>query len=743
MVVASGQCPYKYDFPLPIRGSIGMSGIILEQGMFVLYAELRKFGINPLLLFPFKSYSNPNIAGSGFEPKPDGATLGGNVGGPSLVTLDNILEMRAALRANNVGLFEIYGDESFAQNEAERYGSESWFTTAYPGQHPSGFMTTFDAGPFITIQGGEFLRPELEDITDGDDHLDTDLHFLGGSGTLFDIDVGEVVFQPFPFHSPFVNASPGFQNQLFNFRPYYPMFQKTNGSIISLTGRERQSAQPGTWLAQTNFDAIASGKTQVDGYAIIEDTQLRLIGGDANFSNYFGNISPTGDFTFFASGLRQVRPTTGKNDPTARTYWTAQAQPTGFYSILPVTPKSAQPLMGIESGVFGFFPQVDYRIGLPNRGLNASVTVSSDGKQIKRPQNGSSQGYQVFDDCVWLTTPGRLPLSGTTNSPSKGIYPLSPFNGAYMWFRPAEKIVATSGNKPNLSSAYDSGVPFGTPGNFQVHAGLETIGSSDILRISKVWTEFVTPGGGSIPDVYDNVVRFQRYSGPAMNHSEVSVGWTFTGATTGTFGFIDNIISDLFFDGTSYWIVGKNLGRKTKFTTGLAFNGTYDTVSVGANTGRNAYINGEYVYWYMGGGITITDPLNTDPNMIGYGLGSGIGKWSIASDPADIYSNIGSITHDSAKPIIGETTVGATAATSNFIHDIIYIDSTDAIHVTPGIWVLAQFNRGGDQEMWLLRVTEQSTHYRVEEAIDLNINSDATLPTPNAYAFDMIYREID
>ncbi|MCV0439750.1 MAG: hypothetical protein K5880_14075 [Hydrogenophaga sp.] len=710
--------------------------------MFVLNAEIRKWGNEPLQFFEFNHYIHPDVAGSGFEPKGDGSTLGGDVAGPSLVTIDHVVKLRDWLRFNNNSLWDLYGDESSMGSFSRQIMGESWYTTSYPG-HGSGFIVITDLGFGFSIGNAIPLRPELEDITGGDDHIDTDIHWLAGSGVFFDLDIGEVVFQPFPFHSRFNlfraggGGVPGFGNPRFSFGPYFPSFQKTDGSIISLGGNEFAQAGAGSWRALTNFAAIASGKVQVDGYAMLPDTQLRLISGNKNLSTFGDTISATSDFTFFEGGHREIN-NAGTNDPAARTYWTPQAQASGFYASLPYTPLSAQPLLAIPSGAAGMFPQIDHRQAMTNRGLHRAINVTSDGKVLIANVNGASQGYQVFDDAIWMKSLSRNPLSGVSNSPSRGILPLSPFNGSFMWYRPADLTIASTGTNPSLSSQYDSGVPTGTPGNFECHVGMEPIGGDDILMLSKVYNQVFTDLGVGVGDQWDNEVFFQRYSGPSMTHSEISVSWTFVGADDTESGPVDNAISDMFYDGTDYWLVGKFLSRVHRFSSAFAYLGGYR----GDIGGRRAFIDGEYVYWqHMNGGIQAGDPLLTDPNMSGFGIGSGIGKWSITADPADPLANTGTFDHDSAKPIIAETTIGI-ADTGSRIHDIIEVTSAQATHVTPGIWVLIQIGNfpAASDDMWILRVTEQATFYRVEEAIDLNFSVD---DTDDQYALDLIFRDID
>lgn len=758
MVVASGQFPYEYDFSMPVRGPIGQSGNILEAGMFVINAELRKWGVEPQGTFTYNKYVHPDVAGSGFEPKADGSTLGGDVAGPALVAIDNIIVMRDALRDNGNSLFNTYASESWARptDLGDIYLSESWFTTAYPG-HTSGWIDVNNLGG--TFERATFQRPELTDITGGDDHLDTDLHWIAGSGIFLDVDVGEVVFQPIPFHRERGQQPVGDNdNPVVTFRPYFPMFQKTNGSIITLTGRERDLGTGGVWGNDINFDAIGSGKVQLDGYAIVPQTELRFISDNRNWSNYFDSISSSSDMTFFERGQRVVNGNI--NDGTARTYWTPQAQASGFYSIIPVNPKSIGPYIGAESGVFGCFPQIDYRSGLDNRNLDkATISVSSDGIAIKSSNGILSRGYQVFDDSIWITTPGQYKLSGILDLPSRGVLPMSPYNNLFMWYRPAELTAATIGNQPaaNTAIVYNAGVDVGTPGNFEVHVGLEEIGTDEVIRLSRVWDQQTSTNVG-MGDTYTNIAYFQRYDWPSMDHTEVSETWSWTfptaGSSIGNFGIE---LTDFTFDGTFYWVSSTSSdSRKTRFTSALVFDGYYvDPNTIGEFAPRMAFVDSEYLYWHTSHRSSpdaTHDALRFDANMTGHSYGSGIGKLSVVSDPADITNSFGALDSISAKPIIAETIVGVADFSSTVIHDIVEVTSAQATHVTPGIWVLIQFQApsAGSADLWLLRVSEQATHYRVDEAIDTRINMGLYRNTsffrdtlPEEYPYEIMFRDIN
>jgi len=228
-------------------------------------------------------------------------------------------------------------------------------------------------------------------------------------------------------------------------------------------------------------------------------------------------------------------------------------------------------------------------------------------------------------------------------------------------------------------------------------------------------------------------VYFQRYSLPGLNHTEQASSYTFCEETSP--GVIGNGISDLFYDGTDYWIVDRFLGRVSRWTSALVFDGLF-TGPIGA---RRYYINGEY--WYtVAGSIQTGDPLLVDSNMTNYGIPSGIGKWHVTSEPSPITSDVGTFTHDSAKPIVAETHVGYRAVNTTLIHDIIYVDSADATHLTPGIWVVITFNR----TMFLFRIIERSTHYEVLESVNVNYAGDShSSPYPDDFPYEIIHLDVD
>jgi len=748
MGLASGQMPYEYPFTVPLRSQpdswpgngtgwvLGASGDVMEQGMFVINAELRKWGFNDenLLQNFYKVYTHPEVTPSGFEPKPNGDTLEGHVGDvAALADIDNINQMRFMLDE----LFNRYDNDT---DYFQRHFQAAWLTTAYP-ESPSGYIRFQELSPgTFLVYGFDYLRPDPDFVGDGENIEDLDIHWLGSSGVIFDVDFGEVIFNPYPFPGESVNNRASANSLQFDTGPLYPTFHKTDGSLISMTGRERSDWDSG-FADEINFNAFGSGKIQLDGYALLPETKVRIVTGADNGWFFVGDGSS--DFVNPVQGVRQLS-SNGDTDGTARMYYDVPGSlGSGFYRILTSTSRSAVPEAGIASGAYtslwppgGYQERINangFRVyaGWNNNLLRRSTYEASDGTRIVFPD--LSRGYQVFDDCLWITgiTAG---LSGSVTA--GGLHPISPHNGNFMWFRSAERTIASRGNRPSTSS---EGPDAPEPGHWEVHRGLEKFGSNEILRVSRSWQEDFTInacGPGNNNDLRESTVYFQRYELPELTHTEQAETVPFCEdvAGGGDFGTLGNALSSLFFDGTHYFIGDRLLGRVSRWTSALDFDGIY----TGRIAARRYYVDGEYLY-SIAGAITTGDPLITDANMAGRGSASGIGKFSFTTHPSDILTETGNHTHDSAKPIEADKHVGNQSPSNCDIHHIIYVDSSDATHVAPGIWVLIQFGN----DLYLMRVVEEATIYRVEESYELDLFADSGFPFGDDFPYEIIHLDID
>jgi len=733
MVVASGQMPYEFDAPLPIRApkgawpgintpNVAMSGLTIEQAMFVYNAELRKWNFpDQLNLLQYNLYTHPDITPSSFEPKANGDTLEGLVGGKaSLESIDNIEELRTQFE---IFLFDFYDDDSV-------YGAaefrEAWFNTAYP-ESPSGSRVIVEIIPNIlfSIIGPNFLRPELEDITGGDFITTTDPHWLGGSGVIFDIDCGEVVFNPFPFPREGHFFAPGTDQPRVSFGPVYPVVQTTAGNVPSVEPSRYQSdLQTGTFKEETNFNAINSGLVQIDGYALIAGTTIELVNG--NDDNFVASVANTNDYTGHTQGLRAVRDGAGDNDPSARIYRTPTAQSSGLYRILTQNRKMDVPFTAIPSGFVSLWPQGKVRRVSNTGNLFPSnsnfihgqeLTVTSDGG-LQRDA-GDSAGVHVMDDAIWITSRNDSDGSGTFTT--GGLYISSPYNGELVWYRPAERVLSTSGN-------------FGPgPAHFGAHLGLMDIGTH-FVRVSKTISQFIdTNTGNPTPnsDEYICVTHFQRYDKTTLDHdSEVSPSFTLQGedATTASQSGPDGL-HGAFTDGSDVY-TWTEFGSVHRFDTSLSFVNAYSAPIAR----RRHSANGQLLYT-LGGNVQVGDPLLS----ITGGSSSGIGVWSTTDPTGGAADVVGSVTHDSAKPLRAETHFGHVAGGSFRWHSI--FDVSSATHVGDGVWGILQVST----TLYLVRMTEEPSFWQVRESIRLERTGDS-IPiggVPDDFPYEATLHDID
>lgn len=714
MPVESGQMPYQYtDRPLPVRTqpgawpgletNIGMSGRLIEEAMFVYNAELRKWNFpDQLDLLQFHLYSHPDVTPSGFEPKANGDTLEGLVGGiAALESIDNIEEMRERM---DTFLFSFYAGDSV-------YGSadflNAWLQTAYPESPSGGYRITQPFPPLniFSITGRTFLHPELESVTGGDLITTLDTHWLGGSGVIFDIDCGEVIFNPFPFPREGFESAASSNNFRFQFGPIYPNIQTTAGNLPSIeVSRYQSDVQAGRFKQETNFDAIASGYVQIDGYCLLEDTLIELVKG--NDDNVEADVSFANDYTGHIQGLRPVRDGAGENDPSARCYRLPTAQSSGLYRVLTHNTKDNVPDTAIPSGFVSLWPQGQVRKLHPGGTLAPAFNNNFiDGQQNSATSEGNldidsddARGIHVLDDAIWIAGPNVTGGSGTFDS--RGMFVCSPYTGHMVWYRPAELTLATSGNAGNPTT--------NAPGHFGVHFGLMDIGS-DFVRLSKVTSQFFTFETSPAADTGVYTLHFQRYNKTTLDHTEQSEQFTFE---------FDNSIPDVsalrgaFSDGGAVY-TWREFGGIIRFTTGLSFNGYF--VGSGPDiAGRRHYAGGDLLYT-LTGNVHVGDPIRsmTPPG----GSSSGIGKWSISSEPGSPGSDTGVYTHDSAKRLRAEDFFGHESIM--VIHSIFEVSG--ATHVRDGIWMLMQFSSPGgfiqNTELYLCRIVEESTEWRVVEVL--------------------------
>jgi hypothetical protein len=739
MTVASGQMPYQFDQPLPVRApkgawpglvtpNVAVSGLTIEQAMFVYAAEIRKWGFDSPTATQFFVYTHPDISPSGFEPKADGSTLEGLAGGlHSLSSVDVIEDLR---RAMQTFLFDLYENDSvYEQGNFE----EAWLTNVAP-ESPSGYrrFNRITANS-IAVLSPEWLRPALTDVTGGDFITTTDLHWLGGSGVLLDVDVAEVVFNPFPWPRAGRRFVPSTGDSALNFSPIYPLVQTTAGSLPSMVVSRYKSdiLEGGEFKNQTNFDALGtSGLVQIDGYALRPETIMELVRG--NDKNFMGTLTGSNDYTGHIQGVRAVNLDQGANDFHARCYRTPTPQASGLYRFITYTPKSAVPQGAIASGYVSIWPE-GVATTLENTGEpyttetmihGQEITVTSDGGLARDARE--STGLHVMDDAIWITS-ANVGSTGSGNFNSRGLFIHSPHNGESVWYRPAERIVSTSGN-----------VGPG-PAIFGAHLGLVDDGT-DWVRVARTCAQYVSTNTGNPTPNSDDVIttfHFQSYDKTTLDHTgETSVTFLLRGedATNGTLSST-SVDGGMIKDGTDIYVYNSR-GKVFKFDSSFNFVNAYG----GAIAGRRHAANGQLLY-------TITDAIQTGDPLLSIsppGQSSGIGVWDTTDPTGSATDVVGLVNRVSAKPFRGETHIGF--ALDAIWHTI--FDVSGGTHVADGVWGLLQVAdsfTGTNRRLYLVRMTEETTHWQCQESIRLETTVD-TKPVadiPPDFPYEAALHDID
>lgn len=451
MVLQSGNAPYDYSVGDPLRTvnpynsnyMVGGSGIFLEQAQFVITAEVRKFnfGVGPDFLPDFFVYVNPVIAPSGpYEPKTNGSTLGNLLNPGNMTIINHILDTRAALDL----LFDMYAVEGECTADEHRL---DWLNQIAPELPlPSGY------------------RRRDPDITEYPFLATTDVHTLGGSGVLFDLDFAEVMFNPYPFfaNNVFRDIQDAGTFRIVN-GPAWPGFQRTDGSLISLNGRE-----PGTTegiSSEFDFSHIASNEVRLDGYVFLPETDYLIGHGLRNFVI-------DGNFTYVSSDTRAIF--NGDLLPTTRVFASTQALASGIYKLCARNRKAAVPFTTVVSGIVSQWPpsgQAYPAIGdLPLQHA-FDVLTPFNIRSVWYNNQEYEHGYQVFDDSFWI-----IDHADGDRAPS-GLAVASPFTGHAFWLRFADLTRSTG------SGVFGGFI--GSAGSWGEHVGLEKV-DDVIYRVQRL-----------------------------------------------------------------------------------------------------------------------------------------------------------------------------------------------------------------------------------------------------------------
>jgi len=450
----------------------------------------------------------------------------------------------------------------------------------------------------------------------------------------------------------------------------------------------------GTFANETNFAALGSGKVQIDGYCLLPETTMELVKG--NDDNFCSTVTGFNDYTGHIQGLRQVNLSTEKNDNSARCYRTPSAATSGLYRFLTYNKKSDVPDTAVASGIVSLFPEGYTKKSTPSNVLVPNLsridgqqyTVTSDGGLIR--EAGKADGIHVFDDAIWIVGAPETSLPGTPSTDSRGLFCVSPITGDLVWYRPAEMTVATAGDTND-------------PGAFGTHLGLMDIGTN-YVQFSRSLDQTIDSSDPMAIEG-DYTVYWQLYDKTTLSHSETSVTFSVTG-TVFEVPDLETTVGAIKAGSVVYtW---QQFNRIQSWTTGLSFIDEH--FAVPGVAGRRHYAGGDLLYTMTGTAPQIGDPMLS----ITGGHTSGIGKWSASA---------GAFSHDSAKPLRGETHFGyQPRALINSIFDV-----TGSTDVSDGIWMTISFPSSPgsfltSDPLYLCRIIEGGSAWNVVESVHLGEN---------------------
>lgn len=666
MTLASGTIPYSYDYgqgpfhvPDPYSSDfpIGPSGILLEQAQFVITAELRKWkkadGLQGSHTLPeFDWFNNSNIAPSiRYEPRANGTNLGNAEGSGCLNFLDHIQQTRNAL-------FTLFFNELNGDTNDDYF--IAWLSALYPN-NPSG-------------RNGNYSRrlPSQTGVVNY-----TSLDVLGGSGILFDVDFGELMFNPFPHISTF-NLDNAHINDPYEIQtgPLFPCFQKTDGTLVPLTGREPDDIN-NTFKSYHTLP-IGSGTIMINGYCLQAGTKYYL----GNNANNF-DVTGGGAFTHSALSIRQAG--NGGNIPTTRSYITPSAQPSGLYRVATINKRSDFPNTTISSGLVSFWPPL--------------TTYPT------------SQGYHVFDDALWITDQkiGNTLASNTTigNGLASGLSMLSPWTFTDMWIRYADLT--------KFDCLPDAGSTI-TYRNWPSGDFLVRTGANNIYRFHETIQRPITSTSGQL--------RLARYNDKLDYLTDIT---STSDAATEIGGFDNqfplggntNLIGDTWYDPTTseHWVSNAiNTGSDMwKFDNNFKYINKYIfNLPSGIFNARGVFIGGQH-FLYNG---------EFGPTGATHIKGSGIYPVHIVAEGTAPYNSTTTppqggeayISLPEGKNINGAPFVG-TMTSAEIIHIIEVASST---HLTPGVYALIRWvgpSTGAIGKLYLIKIEEKTTEWEVKFAI--------------------------
>lgn len=688
MTLISGQLPYNYEHgkgrfhvPNPYSSAfpIGPSGILLEQAQFVITAEHRKFFKNAFegsnYLDNFFVYVNPIITPSGgYEPKANGSTLGNAFYPAAVYIIDHIHDIRIALNA-------LFSYISLDTNLSTLEYRAAWLQSLYP-ESPSGFLFGADSDFFSNTIGHWSHR--LSSETGIIDYTSPEV--LGASGILYDVDLGELMWNPAPHIAAFGmdtmhgrntgGSNDGFSVQQF---PMFPAFQKTDGTLIPLTGREPDVISQ---ASDYQIDHIASGDIRIDGYVLFDDTKLYL-----GRNGHIFDTSVSVDFNIQSEGLREVM--LGGNFSGARVFATPVAQSSGIYRIASKNNFADFPTTTIESGKMSFWPNITSY--WPN--------TSSFPKPYGEINVVGYLGYHVFDDCLWETD---VTFSATNTGFCSGLAIMSPWTSHPMWIRYAEQTAVDSiplAGFPAIQKNWSSAI------------GLERASANNIYRLHpNPQSDATTSSGQFLVMQFNDMLDMSSSFATTSDSVAVGVVDNFPFGTSTTITINDFWRND----STGNYLVSNtiNVGFDIwKFDSTFKYVNKYifNPPSGMFNT-RGFFMNGNHYLYYGSFGPTGTSNI----------ISSGIYPVQIGAEGTDPYDGsanqpgVGTlwIWPGDVKFINGAPFVGTRSFAE--ILDIIYVPAST--HVIPGVHALVRWTRPDGSflnDLYLVRIEETATSWEI------------------------------
>lgn len=423
---SSGVIPYTYadgTYPWrvndPVNHPLGFSGIVFEQAQWVAIAEWRRFQATSSGEPVFQNYQVESgvpalgpydrmnqVLGSRarykYEPTPNGRIIA-NSG--QIHTTDWIQDLRIALSGvDGTGPISEEGQlpfdsvpgvlENVSADVDVDYVQEWLHVKA--GNTPGGrlpvSLRTWNH-PYYTPFG---IPPPT---------------FLGGSGTLEDIDLNEVQYNPFTRFAKTQDVpigEPTFFEDVHPVSPIWPNFAHINGTVVSANSRDL-SFYPNNGLYYTHAH-VNSGFVRIDGDVLLANTSYKI-----------GNSTAT----FGTSGFRDVsngfRP--NAQPRVTRVFVTPPAKAEGVYTCSVSTPTHIIPSGGITSQFSGK--------------LQNTTTVS---------------GFEYFSDCIAVgvgdPTVGPVFENFQTEDNGGGLCFFSPLTMNPSWNRLAQCVFENGFGRP-------------------------------------------------------------------------------------------------------------------------------------------------------------------------------------------------------------------------------------------------------------------------------------------------------